>query len=297
MAVHDPTPPVPGDLPEYHADPRVDATPPVLAPPERGDWVPQAVVPRPAPTPDDVAAPHTVPVGLRLRRRHLVAAGLVVVLALTGIAVIAAGYEPAGRADALRTTGPLTARPTWRPPTLVGRPGATLTPRIPNTSNLPGQPGQPGQPALPGLPGLSRLQSVTPGTGSTSAVPAPVLTPRLVRVPTRAVTPVPTDARSVRFEAWGEPGATIEVTVADSRHTRYLLPARRGPVAFDLALPTPGTPSDFFVVQVRVPANVAGTSRGEVACRVLVGGIVVRSQQGRGSAVCQLSPYYDVRRR
>ena len=108
---------------------------------------------------------------------------------------------------------------------------------------------------------------------------------------------MPTDARSVRFEAWGEPGATIEITVSDSRHTRYGLPARRGPVAFDLALPTPGTPSDFFVVQVRAPANLGGASRGEVACRVLVGGVVVRSQQGHGSAVCQLSPYYDVRQR
>lgn len=287
MAVHEPTAPVPGDLPDYRGEPPAS----VLASAERAEWVPQAVAPRPAPTPDGVTGPPTVPVGLRVRRWHLVAAGSVVVLALTGIAVIAVGHEPAGRADALPTNGPLTARPTWRPPTLVGRPGATLVPRIPNTANLPGQP------VLPGLPGLSKLQSVTPGTGSTSSVPAPVLTPRLVPVPTRAVTPVPTDARSVRFEAWGEPGATIEITVSDSRHTRYVLPARRGPIAFDLALPTPGTPSDFFVVQVRAPANLGGAPRGEVACRVLVGGVVVRSQQGHGSAVCQLSPYYDVRRR
>ena len=295
MAVHEPTPPAPGDLPEYRGDP----PPSALTLPERTDWVPQAVRPRPAPTPDDVAAPDATPVGLRLRRWHLVAAGLVVVLALIGIGVIAAGYEPAGRADAMPTTDPVAGRPTWQPPTwqpptLVRRPGATLVPQIPDKSNLLRPPAQP---VLPGPPGLPGLQTFTPGTGSTSTVPAPVVKPRLVPIPTRAVSPVPTDARSVRFEAWGESGATIEVTVSDSQHTRYLLPAQRGPVAFDLALPTPVSPTDFFVVQVRAPANVGGTSRGEVACRVLVGGVVLRSQQGRGYAVCQLSPYSDVRRR
>jgi len=286
VAVHDPKPPVPGDLPEYRGDP----PPSAFTLPERADWVPQAVRPRPAPTPDDVEGPDATPVGLRLRRWHLVAAGLVVVLALTGIGVIAAGYEPVGRAEALPTTSPTSPRPAWRPPTLVARPSVTLVPRIPPPSFLPGQPKLPALPGVPGVPGV-------PGLPSRPSTPAPTVTPRLVPTSPTAVTPVPTGARSVRVEAWGEPGATIEVGVTDSRLTRYVLPSRRGPLAFDVALPASVLPADYVIVRVRALSVAGGTSRGEVACRVLVGGVLLRVQQSRGYATCQLSPYYDVRRR
>ncbi|WP_344064455.1 hypothetical protein [Terrabacter lapilli] len=150
--MHEPTAPVPGDLPDYRGEPPAS----VLASAERAEWVPQAVAPRPAPTPDDVPGPPTVPVGLRVRRWHLVAAGSVVVLALTGIAVIAVGHEPAGRADALPTNA--RSRP--------GRPGGhrpSSGARVPRSS-----PGSPTPrtcrdsrdsrcfPAFRGCPGCSR---------------------------------------------------------------------------------------------------------------------------------------------
>lgn len=275
----EPTPPVPGDLPDYRDSPAWSA-----AAPRAADWVPQPVLPPATSAPPDAGAREVPAVGVRLPQWHLAAAGVVIALALTGIWVIAATYEPAGRAEALRATSAPTFRPTWRPPTLLARPSATLVPGFPPA---PGLPGQTVLPSFPGVPGLPSLPST----------PAPTVTPRLLPPPTAAVTPVPTDARSVRVEAWGQPGATIEVSVADSRRTRYVLPARSGPIAFDLALPATVTPTDFVIVRVHVPSVASGTARSEVACRVLVGGVVLRAQQSRGYAMCQLSPYYDVRRR
>ena len=94
------------------------------------------------------------------------------------------------------------------------------------------------------------------------------------------VTPVPADARTIRFEAYAEKGARIEVSLSDATHQRYDYPAQTAPLAFEVPVDPAATSNDYFSLRVRTATR--GSGAGAVTCRTLVDGIVVTSQQGRG---------------
>jgi hypothetical protein len=55
--------------------------------------------------------------------------------------------------------------------------------------------------------------------------------------------------------------------------------------------------NDYYSLRVRLHDPTGSGDRAAVACRILVNGIVVTSQQGRGYANCYINPYYDIQRR
>ena len=171
------------------------------------------------------------------------------------------------------------------------RPSVTRTFPAPSITMLPGMPPttkarQPTQPTRPSQP-QSQSQSQ-----STMTTPPPV-----VSVPAVPVTPVPTDATRIRFEAYAENGARIEVSLSDAKHQRYEYPVQPAPLAFETPIDAKVSSNDYFSVRVRVYDPTGSGDRRAVSCRVLVDGIVVTTQQGRGHATCYISPYYDIRRR
>ncbi|GAA5032897.1 hypothetical protein GCM10023258_32310 [Terrabacter aeriphilus] len=150
----------------------------------------------------------------------------------------------------------------------------------------------------PQVPTVTRPTAPTAPTGAVPTRGA-MTAPPLVKVPTVPVTPVPTDARTIRFEAQAEGGTRVEVALSDATHQRHDFAAQPAPLAFDVPVPAAVTSKDYFSLRVRA-AGAAGTTsadRPTVVCRVLVDGVLVTSQQGRGYATCYLSPYYDLRRR
>lgn len=156
----------------------------------------------------------------------------------------------------------------------------------------------------PQVPTVTRPTASTAPTAPmapTGAVPTrgAMTAPPLVTVPTVPVTPVPTDAGTIRFEAQAEGGTRVEVSLSDATHQRHDFAEQPAPLAFDVPVPAAVTSKDYFSLRVRA-AGAGGTTsadRPTVVCRVLVDGVLVTSQQGRGYATCYLSPYYDLRRR
>lgn len=151
---------------------------------------------------------------------------------------------------------------------------------------------------LPGRPSSTRKPGgavVVPKPNSTTR---PVMTapPPVVPVPDVPVTPVPTDATTVRFEAYAEKGARIEVSLSDARHQRYEYPVQASPLAFETTIDRNVSSNDYLSLRVRVHDPTGSGARGSVSCRVVVDGVVIMIQQGRTYATCHLSPYYDIRR-
>ena len=109
--------------------------------------------------------------------------------------------------------------------------------------------------------------------------------------------PVPSDARTIRFEAYAEKGARIEVSLSDAAHHRYDYPAQAAPLAFETPVDPGATSNDYFSLRVRISDPTGSGVTGAVSCRILVDGIVVTAQQGQDYATCSISPYFDIRRR
>ena len=151
----------------------------------------------------------------------------------------------------------------------------------------------------PVVPGGSPTRSVP---GPTAKPPTPtrgVMTspPTLIPVPAVPVTPVPADARTIRFEAYAEKGTRIEVSLSDATHQRYDFPAQAAPLGFEVPVKPGSTSNDYFSLRVRTSDPTGSGARGAVSCRVLVDGVVVTTQQGQGYATCYISPYFDIQRR
>jgi hypothetical protein len=147
--------------------------------------------------------------------------------------------------------------------------------------------------------GAGPTRSVPGATGKPTTATRGVMTspPTLVPVPAVPVTPVPADARTIRFEAYAASGARIEVSLSDATHQRYDYPAQTAPLAFEVSVPPGATSNDYFSLRVRTSDPTGSGTRGAVSCRVLVDGIVVTAQQGQGYATCYISPYFDIQRR
>ena len=136
--------------------------------------------------------------------------------------------------------------------------------------------------------------SPQPGRSQPSRLPMPS-PPALLPGSSMAVTPVPATATVIRFEAYAEGDAVIDVSLSDATHQRQVYPRQHPPVALEVPVPTAAASSDYFSLRARIPAS-SGAALADVSCRILVDGIVVTSQQGQGYATCYISPYYDIRR-
>lgn len=286
------SPASPADLPDPGDDGGDPAGPPAYdssfgrEAPAEPSWVPQRSGAQPtghAPVrsgPPEVPASRTLDLrggqaarllGGRLQAWHVVAivAGLLIPAGVWAVASLT--DDPLERA----TTGATRVRPT------LSRPA------VPSRSI-----------AVPQLPGVTSPAAPRPPSGAQAPTRSPrTAPPPIVKVPDIPVTPVPTDARTIRFESYAAGGARVEVSLSDARHTRYDYPVRTAPVAFETPIGKNVSSNDYYSLRVRLYDPTGSGDRGAVSCRILVDGIVVTSQQGRGYANCYISPYYDIQRR
>ncbi|GAB3874978.1 superantigen-like protein SSL4 [Terrabacter terrigena] len=255
--------------------------------PAEPSWVPQRAGPHPPRTTPPPTGPTTRPgprtvelgsghaarvLGGRLQTWHVVAivAGLLVPAGFWALARLGDGLDPVARASAGATrVRPTSSRPVLAPPRSI------VVPPLPGATSPP----------------ASRPPSALPTRSAQTAPPA------IVTVPDIPVTPVPTDARTIRFESYAAGGARVEVSLSDARHTRYDYPVRTAPLAFETAIGKNVSSNDYYSLRVRIYDPTGSGDRGAVSCRILVDGIVLTSQQGRGYANCYVSPYYDIQRR
>ncbi|MEO5743979.1 MAG: hypothetical protein ABIQ53_05230 [Terracoccus sp.] len=150
---------------------------------------------------------------------------------------------------------------------------------------------------FPTLPSVTVLPTAPSGGGSTPTnKPALTAPPSLLPAPTVSITAIPPGARMIRFEAQAAGDGKVEVSVSDATHQRFDYPLQKAPLAFEVPVGSNLSSSDYFSLRVRTPYNSSATVRPDVACRILVDGVVVTSQQGQGYVTCYISPYYDVRR-
>lgn len=150
---------------------------------------------------------------------------------------------------------------------------------------------------FPSLPAAPTASDRPTGRGAT-ATNRPVLTapPSLLPAPTVSITGIPPGAKTIRFEAQAAGDEKVEVSLSDDTHQRFDYPLQKAPLAFEVPVGATLTSSDYYSLRVRTPYNSNAARRPDVACRILVDGVVVTSQQGQGYVTCYISPYYDVRR-
>ena len=286
------TPADPADLPTVGSAPEgVTAydTTFGLQPAPPSSWVPQRAGGRAAPTPppppatrpSDVVGPRTITLppaatrslGGRLQAWHVVAimVGLLVPVGFWAASSLAEDLDPLAR--------PTVSITRHRPS--VTRPIAVPTP----VTTVPGQrpSGQGATKTVPAVPRPTR-----------SVVTSP---PKVVTVPAIPVTPVPANARTIRFETYAENGARIEVSLSDATHQRIDFPVQAAPLAFEAPVDPGATSNDYYSLRVRISDPTGSGVRGAVSCRILVDGIVVTTQQGQRYATCSISPYFDIKRR
>ncbi len=209
-----------------------------------------------------------------------------------------------------RGTGPAVAEPGVAASASPSSPTTTRTSTITTsgpsdsaTASLGGAP-DPLPPVLPpdasgDFPTLPSVTVVPTAPTARDATPTnkPVLTapPSLLPAPTVSITAIPPGARTIRFEAQAAGDQKVEVSLSDETHQRFDYPLQKAPLAFEVPVGSNLSNSDYFSLRVRTPYDSSAT-RGDVACRILVDGVVVTSQQGQGYVTCYISPYYDVRR-
>lgn len=152
------------------------------------------------------------------------------------------------------------------------------------------------RPTVPGQ-GPSRPGATMTLTSPRPTRPLVTSPPKLVPVPAIPVTPIPSKARTIRFETYAEKGVRIEVALSDATHQRLDFPVQTAPLAFETPVDPGATSNDYYSVRVRISDPTGSGARGAVSCRILVDGIVVTAQQGQRSTTCSISPYYDIRRR
>lgn len=169
-------------------------------------------------------------------------------------------------------------------------PLTTASPTDPPTG-IPSLPPATTVPSLPSLPNLPTGRGATPSN-------KPVLTapPRLLPAPMVSITAIPPGAKTIRFEAQAAGGEKVEVSLADGSHQPFDYPPQKTPLAFEVPVGATLSSSDYYSLRVRTSYDSNATRRPDVACRILVDGVVVTSQQGQGYVTCYISPYYDVRR-
>jgi len=282
----------PADLPTATGTPEdvtaYDTTFGLERPPATG-WVPQKFGADPAPMPPPPSAPASPPMterlrtvtlpgaagrslGGRLRAWHVVAilVGLLVPLGFWAAMSSVDDFDPVARPAVSVTRN--------RPVVTRTFPVPTITPLVPGASPSRSAPG-------------ATAKATTPTRGVMTSPPT------LIPVPAVPVTPVPADARTIRFEAYAETGARIEVSLSDATHQRYDYPAQTAPLAFEVPVRPGATSNDYFSLRVRTSDPTGSGVRGAVSCRALVDGIVVTAQQGQGYATCYISPYFDIQRR
>lgn len=178
-------------------------------------------------------------------------------------------------------------------PTVTPAPSSSSTTAVPLPTVVP--PVLPRDfPSLPTAPTASTLPTGR-GAGPTNR---PVLTapPSLLPAPTVSITAIPPGAKTIRFEAQAAGDERVEVSLSDATHQRFDYPLQKAPLAFEVPVGATLSSSDYFSLRVRTPYDSSATRRPDVACRILVDGVVVTSQQGQGYVTCYISPYYDVRR-
>ncbi|WP_028785663.1 hypothetical protein [Terracoccus sp. 273MFTsu3.1] len=260
-----------------------------LEPPPATSWVPQKVGADHASPPPPPAAPTSPPVTERLRT-----------VTLPG----AAGRSLGGRLQAWHVVaivvGLLVPLGFWASTSLVDDLDPVARPAISVTRNRPAVTRTFPVPTItPQVPGASPTRSVPGATARPTTPTRGVMTspPTLIPVPAVPVTPVPSNARTIRFEAYAETGARIEVSLSDATHQRHDYPAQTAPLAFEVPVRPGATSNDYFSLRVRTSDPTGSGVRGAVSCRVLVDGIVVTAQQGQGYATCYISPYFDIQRR
>lgn len=255
--------------------------------PATSSWVPARSGDDPVPAapalPAGAGAPRTVtlsPVagrsaGGRLQPWH-VAAVVVVVVILVPLSL----WAVTSSADA--------SDPVAQPRVGITRARPSVTLDVPVPTVTPVVPG--GRPSAPGA--TKTVAGPLPPSRS-----GPATAPKVVTVPAVPVTPVPANARTIRFETYAENNARIEVSLSDAAHRRTDFPAQAAPLAFEAPVDPAATSSDYYSLRVRISDPTGSAVRGAVTCRILVDGIVVTAQQGQGYATCSLSPYFDVQRR
>jgi len=255
--------------------------------PAASSWVPQKAGGQ-APPPPSPAAPAPPALSERLRT-----------VTLPG----AAGRSLGGRLQAWHVVaiivGVLVPVAFWVASSLVDDLDPIARPAISVTRNRPAVTRTFPVPTIaPSVPGASPTRPV-PGTTTAPTPTRSVMTspPKVVHVPAVPVTPVPTNARTIRFEAYAESGARIEVSLSDAKHQRYDYPAQAAPLAFEAAVDPAATSNDYYSLRVRVSDPTGSAGRAAVSCRILVDGIVVVTQQGQRYATCYISPYFDIQRR
>lgn len=257
--------------------------------PPATSWVPQKLGADPAPMPPPPPAPASPPMTERLRTVTLPgAAGRSLggrLQAWHVVAILVGLLVPLGFWAAMSSVDDFD--PVARPAVSVtrNRPVVTRTFPVPTITPL--------------VPGASPTRSAPGATAKATTPTRGVMTspPTLIPVPAVPVTPVPADARTIRFEAYAEKGARIEVSLSDATHQRYDYPAQTAPLAFEVPVRPGATSNDYFSLRVRTSDPTGSGVRGAVSCRALVDGIVVTAQQGQGYATCYVSPYFDIQRR
>ena len=282
----------PADLPTATGTPQdvtaYDTTFGLERPPATS-WVPQKLGADPAPMPPPPPAPASPPMTERLRTVTLPgAAGRSLggrLQAWHVVAILVGLLVPLGFWAAMSSVDDFD--PVARPAVSVtrNRPVVTRTFPVPTITPL--------------VPGASPTRSAPGATAKATTPTRGVMTspPTLIPVPAVPVTPVPADARTIRFEAYAEKGARIEVSLSDATHQRYDYPAQTAPLAFEVPVRPGATSNDYFSLRVRTSDPTGSGVRGAVSCRALVDGIVVTAQQGQGYATCYISPYFDIQRR
>ena len=258
-----------------------------------GSWVPEraSTTPRPAGPPGDSQAedgfsrpPGSTPG--RPIKPWPVAGGLALVfvpLVWWFAASISPSEPTSTSARAVPTSGPSRGATASLDPT-----PAPLPPVL--APNAPGD--------FPTLPSVMPTVMPAPSGGGLTPTNRPVLTvpPSLLPAPTVSITAVPPGAKTIRFEAQATGAGKVEVSLSDATHQRFDYPLQQAPVAFEVPVGSNLSSSDYFSLRVRTPYDSSAPRRPDVACRILVDGVVVTSQQAQGYVTCYLSPYYDVRR-
>ena len=181
-------------------------------------------------------------------------------------------------------------------PTVTAPSTSTTTTATPTASSTPPTPPTDSGDTTTVVPRDFPTLPTSPNRPSSTTKPALTAPPSLLPAPTVSITALPPGAKTIRFEAQAAGGEKVEVSLSDATHQRFDYPLQKAPLAFEVPVGSRLSSNDYFSLRVRTPYDSSATRRPDVACRILVDGVVVTSQQGQGYVTCYISPYYDVRR-
>lgn len=276
-------PPRADDLP-HGGDGRSDPPPGVFDRPGPGEpgsqaWVPERATP--AASPSVVDQPPTssppAPAGQVLGRRikpwqFLVGLALVFVPLIAWLAIS------------------LGNRPEQPPQVTVTRPSPSPFPPPSTFSPSPRPTPSASTFARPSVR-VPSLTAPVPGSNRKPRNPSP---PSAVAAPGLKITPIPTIAKTIRFEVATVGGLPMEVSFRDRTHDTVNYPVRTSPFAIELPVAKASNDREYYSVTARILYDSRPDKGADVLCRVVVDGVVVSSQQRRDYASCYISPTYDI---